>query len=572
MSSIEEDSVVVVDDDDDDITPSVSQTVPESTVAPSTNVTLGEPINQKWTSSLLFSVIIVVLSTSFVMGVNIGGANLYNGFIIPWTRGYPFPCQKEDNTPKWIAQKWWNCSYDGTTIGVYGFYELPKISKNQLLAQRMRDSLHTVLFVIGGFIGAYSGQYWYKCLSRRNAILANMPFQIIASILMIITLYIYHGYETNDPDLETLEKARKHKGLAITFLYISRFLSGFSAGMCCVVSTSYLNEISPRVLRGTVGSCHQLAIVIGILIGQIIALPWILGRHDACSTWNWGMAWVGLLPIVGTILIWTLPESPQWLLQERKQNEAAQTLRKLRQSNDIGAELVEIEQEETATTKEELGIGKVLCSSEFRWPLVTSLVLNAVQQLSGINAVFFYSGDMFSLAGLRDEKVLWGVLATGVINLIATLIALKLIELLGRRPLIIWPLAAIIVVMVGLTIFIVLNRKNPEDKREALAIVSIVFILIFIILFAIGLGPIPYVYSNEVFVVEARAAGLSLAMFMNWFCNFLVALLFLPLQSVIGGYVFLIFCLFVAIAFVLLFFKMPETKNKKLHEIEAFWK
>ncbi|CAF3719621.1 unnamed protein product [Adineta steineri] len=564
MSSTQDESVV-----DDDVTPSQSHLAPESTVAISTIDVIGEPNNQKWTSTLILSIIIVVLSTSFVMGVNIGGPNLYNGFMVPWARGYPFPCQKEIGTAQWIARKWWNCVYNDTTVNSNGYYYLPEIPKDNLIGQRLQDSLHNILFVIGGFIGAYSGQFWYKCLSRRNAIFANMPFQIVASIFMIITLYIYNGYETNDPDKATLDKARKLKDVAISFFYISRFFFGFAAGMCCVVSTSYLNEISPRALRGTVGSCHQLAIVIGILLGQIIGLPWILGRHN---TWNWGMAWVGLLPLIGSVLIWTLPESPRWLVQEQRQNEAAQSLRKLRQSNDIEAELIEIQNEETALTRKDLGILKVLSSSEFRWPLITSLVLNAIQQLSGIDAIFFYSADMFSLAGLRDEKVLWGILATGIINLIATLIALKLIELLGRRPLIIWPLAIIIVIMIGLTIFIVLNAKNPEEKKEALAIVSIVFILIFIVLFAIGLGPIPYVYSNEVFPVEARAAGLSLAMFINWFCKFLIATFFLPLQSAIEGYVFLLFCLFVALAFTLLFFKMPETKNKRLQEIQTFWK
>jgi hypothetical protein len=99
------------------------------------------------------------------------------------------------------------------------------------------------------------------------------------------------------------------------------------------------------------------------------------------------MAWVGLLSVMGCILIWTLPESPRWLVQERKQNQAAQVLRKLRQSNDIEAELVEIQEEETAASKQDLGFGQVLFSSEFRWPLITSLALNASQQLSGINAV-----------------------------------------------------------------------------------------------------------------------------------------------------------------------------------------
>jgi hypothetical protein len=109
------------------------------------------------------------------------------------------------------------------------------------------------------------------------------------------------------------------------------------------------------------------------------------------------MAWVGLLSLIGCILIWTLPESPRWLMQERKQNEAAQSLRKLRQSNDIEGELVEIEEAETTANKQDLKINQVLSSSEFRWPLITSLALNAIQQLSGINAVrkknnsFFFS-------------------------------------------------------------------------------------------------------------------------------------------------------------------------------------
>lgn len=99
------------------------------------------------------------------------------------------------------------------------------------------------------------------------------------------------------------------------------------------------------------------------------------------------MAWVGLFPLMGCVLIWILPESPRWLVQEGKPNEAAQALRKLRQSNDIEAELIEIQEEETAVNKQDLGILQVLSSSEFRWPLITSLVLNAIQQLSGINAV-----------------------------------------------------------------------------------------------------------------------------------------------------------------------------------------
>lgn len=105
------------------------------------------------------------------------------------------------------------------------------------------------------------------------------------------------------------------------------------------------------------------------------------------SAWNWGMAWVGFLSLIGSLLIWTLPESPSWLVQERRRNDAAQSLRKLRQSNDIENELNEIQEEDIASNKQDLGISKVLGSNEFRWPLITSLMLNGIQQLSGINAV-----------------------------------------------------------------------------------------------------------------------------------------------------------------------------------------
>ncbi len=90
----------------------------------------------------------------------------YIQFIVPWARGYPFPCQKETGTAQWIARHWWGCDDNGTQKNEHGYYFLPDVPANKLVGQRMKDALHTVFFVIGGFIGAYSGQFWYKCLSR----------------------------------------------------------------------------------------------------------------------------------------------------------------------------------------------------------------------------------------------------------------------------------------------------------------------------------------------------------------------------------------------------------------------
>jgi hypothetical protein len=105
------------------------------------------------------------------------------------------------------------------------------------------------------------------------------------------------------------------------------------------------------------------------------------------SKWNWGMSWIGMFSFAGCFLIWTLPESPRWLVQERERNEAAESLRILRRTNLIEAELDEIERQEASVTTQDISICTMITSSRFRWPLLTSLALNAIQQLSGINTV-----------------------------------------------------------------------------------------------------------------------------------------------------------------------------------------
>lgn len=106
-----------------------------------------------------------------------------------------------------------------------------------------------------------------------------------------------------------------------------------------------------------------------------------------CSTWNWGMSWVGLFALGGCVLIWTLPESPRWLVQEQERNQAAESLRILRHTNMIDAELDEIERQEATVSEHDVSIVTMFTSGRFRWPILTSIMLNAVQQLCGANTV-----------------------------------------------------------------------------------------------------------------------------------------------------------------------------------------
>ncbi|CAF1017079.1 unnamed protein product [Rotaria sp. Silwood1] len=250
--------------------------------------------------------------------------------------------------------------------------------------QNFVDSLHGIIWVIGAVVGSFTAQFWYTFLTRRNTIFVNMLFQVIASVLMIIPLEIYHGYDQGEPSPTSIRNALQMKDVAITLFYISRFLSGWAAGMSCVATTIYLIEISPRKMRGKVVTYHQLFIVIGILVGQIVSFPWLLGQHNK---WHWGMAWVGIFPLVGCFLIWKLPESPRWFVQERMRAEALQSLQTLRKTNEVHAELTEIEREEATVNMEDLSLIRLFTSSRFRWPLLTSVILSAAAQFSGINSV-----------------------------------------------------------------------------------------------------------------------------------------------------------------------------------------
>jgi len=200
--------------------------------------------------------------------------------------------------------------------------------------------------------------------------------------------------------------------------------------------------------------------------------------------------------------------------------------------------------------------------------MLVTVALQLAQALSGVNAVFFYSSKMFAKAGIPNEYIPYANIGTGVINVAATIVSLFLIEKLGRRILIIYPMAAMVAVFAGLTALVEINEKQ---NNPTLGILTVILILVFVVCFAIGLGPIPFLYGTEVCRPEARDSVQSIGLVSNYLGNILLSLFFPALNSVLGGYVFLIFLVLVLLNVIFFWFKMPETKNKKLEEVEKFW-
>jgi predicted MFS family arabinose efflux permease len=200
--------------------------------------------------------------------------------------------------------------------------------------------------------------------------------------------------------------------------------------------------------------------------------------------------------------------------------------------------------------------------------MLTTVILQFAQALSGINAVFFYSSKMFEKAGIKAEYIPYANIGTGTINVIATISTLYLIDKLGRKVLIIYPMAVMVVVFGALTVLVHLNESR---NSAALGVITVILILIFIVCFAVGLGPIPYLYGTEVCRPEARDSVQSIGLVANYIGNILLSLFFPALNSALGGFVFLIFLGLVLIHLIILKIKMPETKNKSIEEIEKFW-
>jgi len=402
----------------------------------------------------------------------------------------------------------------------------------------------TSLFVVGGMIGAFSSKYVLEYFGRKKGIIFHYVFTISGSILVLIAPAI------NFPSC----------------VLISRFFFGVQGGMMCGLIPTYLNEISPKALRGATGVLSQLFITVGILVAQTLGFRQFLGTKDH---WHILLALPIVPSVIGSLaLCICFPESPKALLiNEGDEKACRKALQKLRNTRNVSHEIEQMNHEARDSQHEQaMSIWSLLKSSELRWPLLTGLILNITQQLCGINAIFFYSDSIFKRASIEDEYIQYAVFATGLVNVICTIAVVPLIDRLGRKPLLVVPMAIIIVDFIVLTICLVLQKQSIYYSY-----MSIVCIVIFIMCFAFGLGPIPFIYVAECFRQDARGAAIAICMLSNWVANLLLTLTFEYMAMLLTDYVFLIFAIIVSFALFVIIKKVPETKGRNLEEIMEYF-
>lgn len=400
-------------------------------------------------------------------------------------------------------------------------------------------SLSVAIFSIGGMLSSFCVGFISEWLGRRKAMLINNLFAFIGGSLMGLCK-LCSSFE---------------------MMILGRFIIGAYCGLASGLTPMYVGEIAPTSLRGALGTLHQLAIVTGILIAQILGLEALLGGEDL---------WPVLLglTVVPTVLQMALlpfcPESPRFLYIVRcQEHQARRGLRRLTGREEVGDMLAEMKEEKRKMDMErKVSILELFRSPLYRQPIVIAILLQLSQQLSGINAIFYYSTSIFMKAGVQSP--VYATIGAGVVNCAFTVVSLFLVERMGRRTLHMLGLGGMCICAVIMTMALALLESVPW-----MSYISMLSIFGFVAFFEVGPGPIPWFFVAELFSQGPRPAAMAVAGFSNWTANFIIGMCFQYVADLCGPYVFLIFAALLLFFLIFTFFRVPETRGKTFDQISA---
>ncbi|XP_053307867.1 solute carrier family 2, facilitated glucose transporter member 5-like [Spea bombifrons] len=427
---------------------------------------------------------------------------------------------------------------------------LMKTFYNETYADRygsvLSDSLSSVLwsltvslYPLGGFFGSLMVGPLVNSIGRKGTLLLNNIFSIVPAVLMG-TSVVANTFEV---------------------IIASRLVIGICAGLSSNVVPMYLGEMSPKNLRGGIGVIPQLLITIGILMAQIFGIRFILGNTKG---WPILLALTGIPAVLELIVLPFFPESPRYtLLNKRDEDKAKRALQRLRGWEDVDGELKEIYQEEQSERAEGRLSVKNLCTFRpLRWQLIIIIVLNMGQQLSGINAVYYYADSIYAKAGVPGDTIQYVTVGTGSVNVLMTLAAVFIVDSWGRRILLLVGFGTCCASCVVLTIALVY-----QSTVSWMPYLSIVCVILYVVGHAIGPSPIPYVITTEMFRQASRPPAFMVAGSVHWLSNFVVGLIFEFLMKGLGSYCFVLFAAICLATFIFIYFFIPETKGKSFLEI-----
>ncbi len=345
----------------------------------------------------------------------------------------------------------------------------------------------------------------------------------------------------------------------VFWLVVGRVVVGMAIGVASFTAPLYISEISPVTLRGRFVSFNQIALTSGIVIAYFAdyALSGTRGWR-----WMFGLAAVpSALLGIGMVF---MPESPRWLVSHGHEDMGRSVLQHIRGTAAVDDEVQEIRQSSVRQSSSWSG----LLGPSLRPAMIVGIGLALFQQVTGINTVIYYAPTIFQSAGFASASV--AILATagvGIINVLMTVVALLLLDRVGRRPLLLIGMAGMVVSLA------ILGTAFLFPDLPGLRWLAAGSLMLYVGSFAVGLGPVFWLLISEIYPVKIRGLAMSIATVANWGANLLVALTFLTLIQIMGrtgtfwlyGLVGIGACIF---AYIL----VPETKGRSLEDIEAHWR
>lgn len=419
----------------------------------------------------------------------------------------------------------------GLDIGVISG-ALPFIAKQFHVGDQLQEWIVSSMMV-GAAFGALGSGWMAKAIGRKYSLMIGAALFACASTLCALAW-------------------------SPAILIMGRILLGLAVGIASFTAPLYLSEIAPPSMRGAMISLHQLMVTVGIL-AAFLSNTAFSGAGD----WRWMLGVIAFPAIAMLLGLLFLPRSPRWLMSRGRNEEAEAVLDRLRgDRKTVETEMREI----TDQLKVEFdGWGLFRTNPNFRRSVWLGVMLQVMQQLTGINVVMYYAPRIFGLAGYgSSHDQLWGTVIVGIVNVAATFIAIGLVDRWGRKPILYTGFTVMTLALATLGAMLHVGITSGASQ-----IVAVVMLLVFIAGFAMSAGPMIWILCAEIQPIKGRDFGIAASTFVNWVANTIAGATFLTLLNTLGhAQTFWLYALMNAAFIVLTLYLVPETKGVTLEQIE----
>jgi sugar porter (SP) family MFS transporter len=395
-----------------------------------------------------------------------------------------------------------------------------------------QQELTVAILLLGAIVGALFAGWSADRFSRRRTKIASGTVYVIGGIACALSQSYWQ-------------------------ILASRFWLGLAVGCASFVSPMYIAELVPARIRGGVVSFNQLMVTLGILAAYII--DW--GFAPLPNNWRWMFA-VAVIPGAALAIgMYFMPFSPRWLVQQGREDDAREVLERYRnEDDDIDEEIQEIK--EVAESEVPL---RQLVSKGLRRMMLVGIGLAVFQQIVGINTVIYYAPTILKFAGQENTGALTQSVYIGCTNVVFTIVAILLLDKLGRRFFLVSGTSLLTAALIGLGIFF-----ESTTLQNSVGWLALVCLLVDILGFAIGLGPVFWLMISEIFPLQMRGPAMAVCTMFNWGLNFAIAYTFLTLTDAISKQgTFWLYAFFGICAIVFFLTLVPETKDRSLEEIQS---